>query len=800
MHASTSSRPAHRAPLTLAIAVALAMLPTTVAFAQAGPDGAGAQPAESPQQRAQQAQDADDREPVDLQTVYVTANKRQENIREVATSITRLGEEQLELMNATQMSDYASYVPGFQLQSNGTPGQTQVSMRGIAALSPGSTVGTYVDDAPVGSNSLYQQATLFQLDLLPYDVESIEVLRGPQGTLYGAGAMGGLVKYAMRKPDPTRTEFRVGAGFAFPRDGSTAFDYRVGVNLPLVRDSVALRASYARHELPAYVDNLADGRKDINEGTQTSGRVALRWEGDAASVQFAAMRQEVDSRNNAAIALDPATREPVQGLANYLVVDEPFRKKIDHYSLAVEWDAGFADFVSGTSYSDTHTAIRGDVSLSYGEYPLAFAALDPRLEAGASYLDNVLDLTQLTQEFRLQSKPGERLEWLLGAFYSKEDGENYQYVPLFQRDGSPLPAPWDDILGLLGELYIPSTYEEKAVFANAAYQVTERFRIGAGMRFSRNDQTFQQRVVGGVLLPVGVEDNRSSEDVFTWSLTPQFKLGEDAMLYAKVSTGYQPGGPNVVAVGLPSAVDSSTLTSYELGWKAGFDQQRVLVDVVAYQIDWQDIQVASQVNGVSGLVNGGEATSRGVELSLQWRPVDGLSLGLNAAYNDAKLDQDFPPIVVPLDPDLPGGVLEVNTGLKGDRMPYVPDLTWSATFDWSRPLRGSWSASFGGGYRWVDSRTNGTTERQVIAIAEPRTVLQTDLTPPLTIGSYGVLDLYAAFSNANWTLRGYVKNATDERAYSALGDVTGVLTGVTHHLRAAPIQPRTFGIEVDYRF
>src|SRR5690606_11443014 len=429
-----------------------------------------------------------------------------------------------------------------------------------------------------------------------------------------------------------------------------------------------------------------------------------------------------------------------------------------------------------------------------------FAALDPNLVPGSAYMDNVLDLTQFTQEFRLQSKAGQRFEWLLGAFYSKEDGDNAQFVGLNELDGTPLPAPWDEVLGVLGELYIPSTYKETALFANGAYKVTDRFRVGAGMRFSRNDQTFQQNVVAGVLLPIGSEDNRSSEDVFTWSITPQFQLGEDSMVYAKVSTGYQPGGPNVVAVGLPSAVDSSTLTSYELGWKAGFDQQRLQLDVVAYQIDWEDIQVVSLVNGVSGLVNGGQATSRGLEASLLWRPLAGLTLGLNGAYNDAKLDEDFATIVVTLDPDLPGGVLEINTGLGGDRMPYVADLTWSATVDYYVSLGNGWSAGFGGGYRWVGDRTNGTTEREVIAIADPRTVLDTTFTEPLTIDSYGAFDLYASLSNGPWTLRGYVKNAADERAYSTMTDITGALPGVTHHLAATPIQPRTIGLELDYRF
>jgi outer membrane receptor protein involved in Fe transport len=783
MTASTSITCTRRSRLALAIGAAMLLSASGGALAQAVDPAGSAAP-----------------DATELDRVLVTANKRQENIREVATAITRIGEQELENLNATQMADYASYVPGLQIQSSGTPGQVQVSMRGIAAMSPGSTVGTYVDETPVGSNSLYQQATLYQLDLMPYDVESIEVLRGPQGTLYGAGAMGGLIKYSMRKPDATQREFRIGGGLSSPKDGEIGHSYRFGMNLPIIEDVFAIRASFAKNEIPGYVDNRVDGRKDINGAEQTSARVSMRWEGEASSVQFSAMRQEVDSANSAVIALDPDTRRPLAGLSNVLYVDEPFRKAVDHFALTFERDLGFADFISATSYAKTDTFSRGDVSLSYGEYPLAFLAADPTLVPGSAYIDNALEMTQFTQEFRLQSKSGQPFEWLVGAFHSNEDGNNYQYVALNQLDGSPLPAPWDGIIGVLGELYIPSTFEETAVFGNASYSLTDRFKIGAGVRFSRNDQEFQQNVVGGVLIPLGVADNVSSEDVFTWSITPQFQLTPDSMVYAKASSGYQPGGPNVVAVGLPAAVDSSMLTSYELGWKTAFQDRRVQLDVVAYQINWEDIQVASLVNGVSGLVNGGEATSRGLEASLQWRPMAGLTLGLNGAYNDAALDEDFQVIVVPLDPDLPGGVLEINTGLGGDRMPYVPDLTWSATVDYYLPLSNGWRMGLGGGFRWVDERTNGTTTREVIAIAEPRTVLDTAIDAPLVIDAYGALDLYASVSNDRWTLRGYVRNAADKRAYSTLADVTGALTGTTRHLAAVPIQPRIFGLELDYRF
>ena len=764
-----------RHSLATAIAFTLALGMAGAALAQeSAPSGQAAQPTVH-----------------DLDTITVTANKRVENIREVATAVTSLSDEQLENISATQMSDYASYVPGLQVQDSGSPGQTQVSMRGIAPLSSGSTVGTYVDEAPVGSNGLYQQATLFALDLLPYDIESVEVLRGPQGTLYGAGAMGGLIKYVMKKPDLLQNEFRIGAGVSDTEgaDG-TSLAWRIGGNLVLAQDSVALRASYASNDINGYVDDLVSGREDINHAEQLSGRASMYWKGEVASAQFSVMKQKIDSENNSVIALDPATHAPVAGLSNYVHVGEPFQKDIENYALTVEADLGFANFVSASSYSDVDTSITTDQTLTYGDYTTLFG-----LPGGSAYLTNDLHLKQFTQELRLSSKGEGPFEWLLGAFYSDERGDNHQFVPLNQRDGSPLPAPFDAILGSLGDLYLPSTYEETAVFANGAYKFNDWFKLGAGVRWARNDQEFTQDVVAGLLAPIGTQVNTSSEDVLTWSVTPQFQLSEDVMVYGKVSTGYQPGGPNVVVNGLPPQVDSSTLTSYEIGLKSAFADNRVLLDLVAYQIDWQDIQVASLVNGVSGLVNGGEATSRGIEAAAQFRPVDGLTLGLNAAYNDANIDEDFPLITI----DAGGGAsVLVNTGLEGDRMPYVPDLSWSATADYYLPLSGDWGMSVGGGFRWVGERTTATTQREVVELGG--VVLDTAITPGLRIDSYHALDLYLAFSNLHWSIRGYMKNATDERAYSTMGDVTNQVTGVTHHTAATPILPRTFGIEVDYRF
>ncbi|HEX5694324.1 MAG TPA: TonB-dependent receptor, partial [Arenimonas sp.] len=307
---------------------------------------------------------------------------------------------------------------------------------------------------------------------------------------------------------------------------------------------------------------------------------------------------------------------------------------------------------------------------------------------------------------------------------------------------------------------------------------------------------FSQNVTEGILLPLQEAPNSSKEDVLTWSLTPQFRLSEGTLLYAKIATGYQPGGPNVLLPGIPPQVDSSMLTSYELGLKTEFADGAVLLDLAAFRIDWEDIQVITSFAGNNGLINGGEATSQGFEASAVFRPTASLQLGLNAAYTDADVARDFPTVFIPSPPY----VVELNTGLGGDRLPYVPKFQWSATMDYFFPV-GSWEGQVGGGLRWVDDRVAGTTERQVIVDpTPPGTIVQTTITPPLTLDSYHALDLYGSLSNERWTLRLFVKNATDERAYSSIARLSSALTGATQQLDAVPIQPRTIGLEVDFRF
>ena len=805
-HAATTR--ATRRPLSLAILLALAAFASAPAGAQDAADAAAA-----PEAIAQDAADAtadadaatdaaaapaaqDAADPAaELEAVIVTANKREEDVRSVATSITVVDAEKLEHLQARQLTDFAAYIPSLQVTSLGAPGRTTITMRGVAVLSSGSTIGTYIDEVPVGSSGIYQAATVFALDLLPYDIERIEVLRGPQGTLYGAGSMGGLLKYVTRDPDLEQTELRFGAGVSdVESGGALGANIRFGANMPLVEDKVGVRVSYMYNKIPGYIDNEVDGEQNINDGSQESGRAELLWQGDNASLSLTAMSQEIDSDNNALVALDPTDLEPLYGdLVNSVFVDEPFSKDLDFYSATFNWDLGWGEFVSATGYTETRTRQRQDGTLIYGEFAnLALGLPEP----GSSAFDVGLDLDKFTQEFRLVSGSEGPFEWMVGGFYSDEDGVQTQSLYLNQLDGSPLPPPFDAIAGTLAVIKLPSNYKEIAGFANGSYRFNDWFKLEAGVRYASNEQEFVQSVTEGIILPIEDSPGESDEDVFTWSLSPVFQLSEDVMLYGRAASGYQPGGPNVAVAGLPSAVDSSTLDSYELGLKAGFMDQRLQFDVTGFYIDWTDIQIATSVNGVSGLVNGGEATTKGFELSSMFQATENFSLGINATYTDASIDDDFATTTI-VTPDV---IVEITNGLGGDALPYVPEWAWSALADYYFPVAGL-DGHVGAGLRWVDDQVNDTTGRQVVSLpTDPPTVVADELTPPLELDIYFALDLYADLSGANWTVRAYARNLTDERGYQRYTAVNSAVTGATANIAAAPIQPRTIGLEFDFRF
>lgn len=761
MKTRTSIRWVHRTTLLVAITGALALSLAGSAIAQEAV--APAKPTPSPQPNEDQARGI-----ATTDTVIVTANKIEENIREVPSSISVIEDEQIENFHATQLADYAAYIPSLQVNSQGSPGKVTISLRGLAPLTSGSTIGTYIDETPVGSSGLYQAATTFQLDLLPDDISRVEILRGPQGTLYGANTLGGLVKYVTRDPSLSAYEFRLGGGISGVENGDDpGWDVRAGVNLPLVRDRLGARASYARNEIPGFINNVVNGQEGINSGTQQSARIALLWEpNDKIRVQFTALGQKIESNGNGIVSLNPVTLQPNFGdLTNQVFVAEPFKKEIGLVALTVNWDFDWATVTSATSYSDITTDQRTDATVGFGGVPVLFGLG----AAGLSPFDVGLDLQKFTQELRLTSKRDGRFFWQLGAYYTYEDAVQSQLATLQQLDGTPYPG-----LPVLAALSIPSTYEEIAFFANASFRFTDWFKLSAGGRYSHNDQTFAQVVTDGVLIPLGTTPGGSEEDVYNFMVSPEVQVGKDQLLYLRIASGYQPGGPNVALPGVPPAVDSSSLISYELGWKSEFFENRLLFDVAAYHIDWSNIQVGAVVNGVGVLVNGGEASVNGVELTIAFKPIKELRIGFNGSYTD---------------PTFSNAVAGIGA-LPGDRLPDIPEFQGAITVDYYLPLRRGWNSHLGAGLRVVGDRKSA-----------PDSGGSTPGTPlAYPLDSYAALDLNADIYNKNWTFRVFVKNLTDERAYQTINPVSNQITGAVDHLSGIPIQPRTVGIEVDYRF
>ena len=781
----------------IAMAAALFTFSISLSFAQEIPTNQPAlQPSPAASPSASVAPEA-----TTAERVVVTAEKREQNIQEVPSSVSVINDVELDNLHATQLTDYAPYIPGVQVNSLGSPGQTIISLRGLADITSGATVATYIDETPMGSSGIYQRADVNELDLLPYDIRRVDVLRGPQGTLYGANSIGGLIKYVTLDPSLIAEEFHIGGGISGVEHGDEpGWDAHIGGTVPLANGTMGLRLSYARNDMAGFIDNVVNGEHGINDVNQQAALVGLLWQpNDNVSLRITALGQRVESDNNANVALDPKTLQPLFGdLTNEIFVNEPYTKNVGLVAGTLNLNFGWADFTSATAYANTRTNQRFDVSLGLRQLPFLLGFTTP----GIGGEDLKLNLDKFTQEIRLTSKQDGRFLWQVGGFYTYEHGHQDQFLFMTQENGQPFPG-----LPNLFKALLPSTYQEGAVFANASFDFTDRFTLGAGLRFSRNEQSFSQIVSGLLALKTNLPGH-SAENVFDYMVSPKFKLGKDQLLYARIATGYQPGGPNIALPGIPPTVKSSTVTSYEAGLKSEFFDHRLLFDVAGYHISWDDIQVSKVVNGEGALVNAGKAETNGVELTTGFEPIRKLRFGINGAYTDATLSNNAPSL----------------GGRAGDRLPNVPVYSASATVDYyftlpfsqtttepaqhvagygadggknvaakdgkvvqpetQRAAVPNWNGHVGAGFRWVSSQWSEV-ESSPTAIRSP---------------SYGALDLNADVSNGRYTIRVYAKNVTDKRAYPTVFLNTDLTTGNTVDAVGVPIQPRTVGIELDCKF
>ena len=738
---------------------------------------------------------AQEKEAAPLEEIVVTAQKRSEALAKVPLSVSVLTGDMLEQQQADNFQDFAAMVPGLSLTS-GTRGITRLTLRGVNTGGVATTVGVYVDDVPFGSSSGLANAAILSGDFDTFDLARIEVLRGPQGTLYGASSLGGVMKYVTNAPNTESFEARAQASMENASGGDQGYALTGVVNVP-VSDRFAFRATgFYRHDggfidsigdnpIPSLTDpnvNVVQGtrvEKNINSVDSYGGRVmALFQPSDRFSMNLMVLMQNLNSDSSDIVDADPVTLKPLHSdpvRSRYQLDYTDIQYRI--YSATLNWDFGGASLESVTSYSTFDEDFQDDIAANTQLAGVPMASLttllfgDPATRPLSAVQDQVTSTDKFTQELRLLSAEDETFEWLLGLYYTKEDSGIDPQSILAVEAGTETVA--SDI-PILVEARLPSDYKEYALFANATWHITPRFDLSFGGRSSKDKQTASQ-VLEGALLggTTNYDEAKSSETPFTYSIAPRFEVNDVLSVFARIATGYRPGGPNVLPPvappGTPGSYDSDSLTSYELGLKADAAGGRFGLDFTVYLLDWEDIQLLAVINGVGLNANGGTAKSKGFEFTATVRPTDGLTFGLNGAYTDAYLTQDTDPIV---------------GGMDGDPLTFVPDWSYSLLADYEWPVMGDKTAYVGGLVSYVGDRPAAFGNR-----ASDGSLRQA--------GSYTTVNLRAGLDSGRWSVELYAKNLTNEFGVSSIGTEGALPNGA---IGLGLIRPRNIGLSVGARF
>ncbi|HWU76236.1 MAG TPA: TonB-dependent receptor [Rhodanobacter sp.] len=767
---------------TLFLAIAAAMTAASVSAetasgvpaqgtAQSAQDQSGAADQATPQSSGSKKEDR--AQATQLGTVVVTSNRRTETLQNVAAPVSVVSYFDLQRQHLQDFADYAASVPGLNVVSSG-PGESQVSVRGIASGSqqPSASVGIYIDDTPFGSSSVFVGGALAP-DLDPADMQRIEVLRGPQGTLYGAGALGGVIRFITIPPNSQSVEGRVELDGSSVSGGGNGFGAHGMVNLPLVADKLAVRVNVFDRTDPGFISDAGLGKKNINESHFKGGRVSLLWTPtDTTSLRVTAMAENLNSEGSPSVALDPDTLKPIYGdlqQRGAALGGNAFDGRYRLYNATLTSDFGWSKLTVSSSYSGLDAMLNLDVT------PLLFLGNQVNGQPYGTLEQEPLHQTKATQEIRLESPKSQTVEWLAGVFFTNETGAAPQHI--YASDyytGTPLPSPFGIAIG---DDTQPSSYNAYAAYGSLTWHATDRFSMEAGLRYSHDRQHYIESGSGllfGSPTPVVLVDKKSADSSTTFSLTPKWQITDKTLLYARAASGFLPGGPNVVPVGtpdVPKTFSPTQLTDYEIGLKSTSLDDRLLVDISTYYIDWTKIPLATFENNFNFLTSAGKAESKGVEATIQFIPVRGLKLSANASYNDATLTSDAP---------------APSNGKKGDPLPYAPKFTYSFNADYDFALSGGWHGYVGGGYQYVDTR-------------------KTDFTftglPSPTVPAYHILNLRAGVDNGPWNIGVYAKNLTNERGI-VQGATAGQLNGVTGEMEdnVTIITPRTFGVSVSRSF
>ncbi|MBY8824800.1 TonB-dependent receptor [Sphingomonas colocasiae] len=777
------------------IAAALASAASIVVAASPGFAQTGANPGQNG--AANEAPQAADE-------IVVTATRRAETVRDVPFNIQAISADTLEKTGATDLTDFARTVPGLSMNDYGPSGGAKLVLRGLrtgseAGLAPTTTV--YVDEVQV---DMPYRGTPLDLKLL--DIERVEVLRGPQGTLFGGGAIGGTLRYISKKPDTTKFEGSVGGELSTTRHGGANYNLTGMINVP-VNDWIAIRANLGRFDNDGFIDNVRTGAKNVNDDRTTSGRIAVLMKPvDDLEVSLTYYRQ------TARYGESVLQRESQPRLTVDYIHPGITRYRAQLANLTLAYDFGWAKLTSSSSYIDEKHDSSNDGT--FGIRDSIFGSfLDP---------DDIPEFTEysvrrarshaFTQEVRLVSASDGPFNWIIGGYYNKErTGENDQeFVPI------PFPGQAAFEQNIIGAKINDNkeynyAYTDRsrqyAVFGELKYQFTDAWQASVGGRyfdvrgdgeFYAIDQWFGRnaRDANGLARTVPYADEFSygsnHEKGTVWRFNTSYKLGA-GLIYATIAQGFRPGGFNRLTpnTGVPPEgyqFNSDDLISYELGGKFSFAQNRIYVSSALFRIDWSDIQTTVRTPiGFSYQGNAGKAVSQGIEIELNARDIltRGLSFNLGYSYTDAKLTESIERI-----------------GFKGERMPLVPRHALSLMADYSTELSGGLKA----GMNWLTSYTSGsyadfgrfqpvrgTTAGSLI----PSTTVNRQYLP---IAGYWLSSLSLRLEGDSWSARIFADNLFDARFKTSRSFTFANSNFATSDVTYYANRPRTIGIGLTKRF
>ena len=756
-------------------------------------------------------------------TIVVTATKREQTLLEVPFSINAQTEADIQRSGASTIEDLARNVAGLAVQNLG-PGQSQVSVRGVSAGQivrdqPGvkEQVGVYLDESVIS-------LSLFTPDIDLYDLSRVETLRGPQGTLFGSGSVGGTIRYITNRPELGRVEGSVEGNLNLVDGDDFGGHLKGAINLPL-GDNGAVRAVAYHTEYGGFVDAYREGggfSEDVNRGRRTGGRIALRMDPtDNISFTPRILYQKIEAggfnrQESFNLFANPfTTTRPKRQLGEreqYLLLDEKFEDKTMLADFTATLGLGPVELTSVTSYINRDILVSRDASALTGSVSvdLSFPAAAVTLP---SNLVDTTDLKQFTQELRIGSTGDGPLQWVLGAFYSDIDRFYRQRLPtpgydaatdarfgagtaVAVRNGFPANSPYNSDL--------PYDIQQKAVFGEATYDFG-RFELTAGGRYY--DFKEERQFKSGGLFSNG--DNRfdtTKSDGFTPRVIASFEVTEDIRWNAQAAKGFRLGGVNdplnlplctaadAAIFGGYQTYDDETLWNYETGVKGSLGG--LTFNVAGFYTDIKNLQVTLDAGSCSSRVvfNVPEAHTMGLEWELAAQPLEGLDLSVAGSLIEAEFDSTV----------LSGAGAVLGGIREGNRLPTVPKFQMAASATYTTPVddRGT-EAFFSASFQHVGSRFTQPSDQE----DNPRTFRSglpfggaTGNEPvilDLRLPSYQLVNLSAGM---NWDngLEAvvYVHNLFDENPLLSFDRERGGRARLGFNIG----QPRTYGVTLRTRF